>query len=82
MWTEANWPRLKESLVNIRYSYLIVQCDESCFELGLDPVPKQTIFNFLQRIGRKPTTYKSDFPRKKRELISENQVKYVEDVIF
>ena len=74
--------RIKESLVNTWYTYLIGQCDEACLELGLELVPKQKIFNVLQKIGRKPITYKSDFPRKKRGLISENQVKYVEDIIF
>ena len=51
-------------------------------ELGLDPVPKQTIFNFLQRIGRKPITYENVFPGKKRSLQSNSQVKYVEDIII
>ena len=39
-WAEANWPRLKEALVNSRYPSLRVKCDEACLELGLDPVPK------------------------------------------
>ena len=56
-WTEANWPRLKEALVNSRYPYLRGQCDEACLELGFYPVPKQTLFNVLRRIERKPITY-------------------------
>ena len=67
--------------MNIWYPYLRRQCGESCLELGLDPVPKQTIFNVLQRIGRKAITYENAFPMKKRALLSENQVKYVEDSI-
>ena len=51
-------------------------------ELGFDPVPKQTLFNFLRRIGRKPITYENVFPVKKRSLLSEMQVKYVEDIII
>ena len=47
----------------------------------MDPVTKQTIFNVLQRIGRKPIAYKNVFPMKKRSLLSENQVKYVEGII-
>ena len=47
----------------------------------MDPVPKQTVFNFLQRIGRKTITYENSFPLKKMVLLSENQVKYVEDII-
>ena len=39
-WTEDNWPRLKEALVNSRYPYLRGQCDENCLELGLDIVTK------------------------------------------
>ena len=67
--------------MNSRYPYLRGQCDQACLELGLDPVLKQTIFNFLQRIGRNPVTYENTFPTKKRELISENQSMYVEDII-
>ena len=67
--------------MNSRYPPLREQCAEACLELGLDPVPKQTVFNVLQRIGRKPITYENAFPMKKRALLSENQVKYVEDII-
>ena len=81
-WTETNWPRLKEDLVNIWYPFLRVQCDEACLELGLDPVPKQTVFNVLRRIGRKPITYDNFFPAKKISLPSEMQVKYVENIII
>ena len=57
-------------------------CDEANLELRFDPVPKQTVFNVLQRIGRKPITHENAFPMKKRALISEIQVKYVGDVII
>ena len=56
-WTEENWPRLKKYLVNSWYPSVRGKCDESCLQLGLDPVPKQTVFNVLQSIGRKPITY-------------------------
>ena len=49
--------------------------------LGLGPVPKQTVFSTFQIIGRKPITYENSFPMKKMLLLSENQVKYVEDII-
>ena len=65
-WSEANWPRLKEALLNSRYPCLIGQCYVACWELGLDIVPKQTGFNVLRRIGRKPITYENVFPEKKR----------------
>ena len=58
------------------------QCDEACLELGFDTVPKQTLFNVLRRIGRKTITYENVFPVKKRSLLSEIQVKYVEDIII
>ena len=53
-----------------------------CLELGLDLVPKQTVYHVLQRISRKPITYENVFPDKKRALISNLQVKYVEDIII
>ena len=69
-WNEANCQRLKEALVNSRYPYLRGNFDEACLELCLGPVPKQTIFNVLQRIGRKPITNENSFPMKNRELLS------------
>ena len=66
--------------MNSRYPDVRGQCDEASLELGFDPVPKQTVFIFLQRIGRKPITYKNAPPRKKRALLSEIQVNYVEDI--
>ena len=55
--------------MNSRCPYLRGQCDEACFELGLDTVTKQTVFNGLQKIGRKPITYENDLPIKNREGI-------------
>ena len=81
-WLEANWPRLNEALVNSRYPSLRGQCDIDCLGLGLDPVPKQTVLNVLRRIGRKPITYENIFTEKKRSLLSNLQVKYVEDIII
>ena len=51
-------------------------------ELGLDPFPKQTVFNVLRRIFRKPITYDNVISEKKRSLLSNSQVKYVEDIII
>ena len=68
--------------MNIRCTYFRGQCDEACFELVLDPVPKQTIFNILHSIGRKPITYENVFAMKNRGLKLEIQVNYVEDVII
>ena len=62
--------------------YLRGQCDVDCLELGLDRVPKQTVYNFLQRIGRKPITYDNVFPDKKSAFLSNSQVKYVKDIII
>ena len=54
----------------------------ACLDLGIDRVPKQTVYNVLQKIGRKPITYENVFPDKKRALLSNSQVKYVEDIII
>ena len=54
----------------------------ACLDLGIDRVPRQTIFNFLRSIGREPITYENVFPDKKRALLSNLQVKYVKDIIF
>ena len=56
--------------------------DVGCLDLGLGRVPKQTVFNVLQRIGRKPIIYENIYPEKKRSLLSNFQVKYVEDIII
>ena len=74
--------KVKEDLVNSQYLYLRRQCDEACLELGFYPGPKQTLFNVLRRIVRKPITYDNVFSVKKRSLLSEIQVKYVEDIII
>ena len=68
--------------MNSRYPDVRGQCDEYCLGLVLDPVPKQTVFNVLHRIGRKPITYENSFPIKNRALLSERQVKYVGGIIF
>ena len=80
-WTEATCPRLKEALVNSQYPSLSVKCDEACLSLGFDQVPKQTVFNVLRRIDRKPTTYDNAFLKKSRALLSGNQLNYVEYII-
>ena len=77
-WSQANWPRLKKALVKSRYPSLRGHCDVDCLELCLDRFPKQTVFNVLRRIGRKPITYENVFPDKNRALLSNSQVKYVE----
>ena len=58
--------KVKEDLVNSQYPYLRGQLDEACLELGFYPGPKQTLFNVLRRIVRKPITYDNAFPMKKR----------------
>ena len=68
--------------MNSWYPDLRGQRDGACLQLRFDPVPKQTVLNVLQRIGRKPITYETAFPLKKRTLLSEIQIKYVEDFII
>ena len=50
---------MKKSLVNSMYPAVRLQCDEYYLELGLDQVTKQTVFNVLQRIVRKPIIYEN-----------------------
>ena len=69
-------------MANSRYPSLRGKCNEACLELGLDPVLEQKLLNVLQRIGRKTITYKNFFPEKKRSLLSNSQVNYVEDIII
>ena len=54
----------------------------ACLDLGIDRVPRQTIFNVLRRIGRNLIKYENVFLVKKRALLSNSQVKYVEDIII
>ena len=54
----------------------------ACLELGLDRVPKQTVYNIVRRIGRKLITYENFFPDKKRALLLNLQVKYLDDIII
>ena len=65
-----------------RYTDVRRQCDEASLELRFYLAPKQTVFSILLRIGRNLITYENVFPDKKRELLSNFQVKYVEDVII
>ena len=81
-WSEANWTRLKEALAKSRDPSFRGQWDVACLDLGIDRVPRQTIYNVLRRISRKPITYKNVFPDKKRALLLNSQVKYVEDIII
>ena len=40
-----------------------------------------TVTNCLQIIGSRPITFENAFPPVKQVLLSQNQVKYVEDII-
>ena len=73
-WSQANWLSLKEALVKSQDPHFRGQWDVACLELGLDRVPRQTIYNVLRRIGRKPITYKNVFPDKKRALLSNSPI--------
>ena len=56
-------------------------CAVACLGLGKNPVPRQTVTNFLQRIGSKPITYKNFFTPGKRALLLQSQFRYVEDIL-
>ena len=51
-------------------------------ELGKDFVTRQTVTNFLHRIGRNSITYENDFPPRNQALLLQSQLKYVEDTLF
>ena len=44
-WMEENWPSLKKTLLNSQYPDVRRNCDGTCLELGLYPVPQETVFN-------------------------------------
>ena len=46
-WSQANWPRLKRALVKSQDPSFRGQWDVACLDLGIDRVPRQTIFNVL-----------------------------------
>ena len=58
-----------------------VACDDRDLELGEDPVPLMTMANCLKTIDSKKTTHNNSYPIRKRVLLSQRQVKYVEDII-
>ena len=57
-------------------------CDEGDLELGKDTVPQMTVVNGLKINDSKPITYENYFLLRKRLLLSQRQLKYVEDIIF
>ena len=55
-------------------------CGVACLELGEDTVTQQTGTNCLHRIGKNPIIYENYFPLRKQALLSQSQLKYVEDI--
>ena len=56
-------------------------CDEGDLELGKDTVPQTTVANCLKIIGSKTIKYENALPLRYQVLLSERQVKYVEDIV-
>ena len=56
-------------------------CNVTFLELGKDTVPQQKVTNFLQRVGSKPITDGNASPPRNKVLLSQRQIKYVEDII-
>ena len=56
-------------------------CDEGYLELGEDTVTLMTVAIFLQRIVINTITYEKYFTLRQQVLLSERQVKYVEDIV-
>ena len=79
--TEEKCPRPNKAL-EIRINLAVNGvCNADYLELGEDPVPRQTVTNFLQRINSKPITYENASPQINQALLSQRQVEYVEDII-
>ena len=49
--TESKRPRIKEALVNSRYTSLRGHFDEACLEVGFDPVPKKRYSMFYRGLA-------------------------------
>ena len=80
-WKDENWPRPKKSLERWRNPEDNGVCDTDCLELGEDPIHRQTVTNFLQKIGIKLITYENASPPRKQAFLSQRQVNYVEYII-
>ena len=72
---------MKKYIERRRNPAVNIVCDAYCLELGKDTVTKQTVNNCFQRIGRKTITYGKSFLLRKRVLLSQRKVGYVEDII-
>ena len=55
--------------------------DEGDLEFVEDPIPEFTVVNCLRGIGKKHIMYENASPLRKRELLSDDQVKYIQDII-
>ena len=51
-------------------------------ELDEDYIPQMKAVNYLRRIDKKTITYENDFLVRKRIWLSDNKVKYVQDISF
>ena len=66
---------MKKDLVNVQYASVRVKCHEACLGLGLDPVPKKTLFIILQMIFRSPITYENALPYEEEVITIRNSGK-------
>ena len=57
-------------------------CYEGGLELCEDPINQMTVANFLKIIEGDPITYDNALPLRNQALLSQIQVKYVEDIIL
>ena len=80
-WKEENYPRTNKSLERLRKATVYGVCDEGDLDSGKDIVLRMKVVNFLKRIDSKPIAYENAFPLRKRVLLLQRQVNYVEDII-
>ena len=73
-WKQQNWSMLKKALQRQRNPVVSLVCYE-------DLVPQMIVTNCLQRIGSRPIIFQNSFPLVNQDLLSHNQLKYIEYII-
>ena len=80
-WTRATGAGTGQVTARAKHGTKYGVCDEGGLELGENTNPRMTMEKNLKIIGSKPITYKNPFCLINWVLLSEMQVKYVEDII-
>ena len=73
---------MKIALENRKTPVVNWVCGKAYLELGKDSITWSTLDHFLLRIVRKPIVYKNSLPMSKPVLLSQSNIKYIEDIII